>query len=157
MDAPKIQFRDFTSLSAKAPSAKAVKKAAAVLKDADKAKVADISGKLKELIDQAVQIGTDNAAERKVSDAQMSKLQAQMAKIENKQNTAFEKADAKIAKLAPRIAKLQDQVLKAGGKNMIPPSLSEYFKAPVAQVDVPKKAKKGLKDLKKKGVKKAAK
>ncbi len=126
-------FYDFTATAAKAPSDKAVKKAAAVLKTADKAKVAAISEKLKGLIDQAVQIGSDETAARKVTDAQKQKLQGQMDKIVQKQDAASTKADAKIAKMAPRIAKLQDQLLRAGGKNLIPTSLAAYFRSPAAE------------------------
>lgn len=147
----KINIGIVATAATKKPSDKSVKKAAAVLKQATKAKADAIKEKLQAAIDKALALDSESKDNHAVFEAQISKLAGQIKKLETKRDNAKAKAEDRISKLVPRITKLQDEYHLVGGKDIVPQALAEYFTA--APADSSKKPKagslgKGVKELK---------
>lgn len=150
-----IHLHDFMAVAAKAPSKKAVKKAAEVLKQKQAAKAANIADKAQSSIDRLVKLATDNAASERVDDAKIAKLQAQVQRIEQGKVKRTRKQEHKIQTLVERIQKVRDKLKeKDHGDLKLPKIILPYFEDAVEETseEDTKPAKKalgkGLNDLK---------
>lgn len=148
-----IQLHDFMATAAKAPSKKAVKKAAEVLKQKQAAKAANIADKAQTSIDRLVKLATENAANERVDDAKIAKLQAQIQRIEQGKVKRTRKQEHKIQTLVERIQKVRDKLKeKDHGDLKLPKIILPYFEDAVEETEEEKPSKKalgkGLNDLK---------
>lgn len=157
----KIQLHDFVSQSssgfvgtaAKAPSPKAVQKAAAILKANKQAAVDKLAEKAGGPIETLSQLQDDHSAARKVDNAKIEKLNTQIARIQANLTKREANFNGKVAKLVGRVEKIRKALDDRGQTLKLPKNIASLFQAdPSAAPDAePKPAKKalgkGLKDL----------
>ena len=156
----KINIGIISTSAVKKPSDKSVKKAAAVLKQANKAKADALKEKLQEAIDKVVSIDKEATESKAVLQAQIDKLTGQVGRLTDKRDAVDTKLKTKIVKPLERVTDLQVRYEMLGGKDLVPNSLVKYYDLllPDKSHLEGKKSKKsalgkGVKDLKSSGKK----
>lgn len=123
----KINIGIVATAAAKKPSAKSVKKAAAVLKQAKRAEADAIKEKLQAAIDKVVSIDKEATESKAVLQAQIDKLTGQVGRLTDKRDAIDTKLKTKIVKPLERVTDLQEQYELLGGKDLVPNSLMKYY------------------------------